>query len=56
MKFTLHAKSEKESMMCIYTLDRRQMEALLAIDKHRSKIARNSVFDCHLSQVGLDFC
>ena len=25
---------------------------LLTIEGHRSKIARNSVFDCHLSPVG----
>ena len=32
--------------------DRRQSKTLLKIDEHGSKMARNSVFDCHLSPVG----
>ena len=35
----------------IITLDRRQSKTLLTIDELRSKIARNSVFNCHLSPV-----
>ena len=37
----------------VITLDRRQSKMLLhvTIDKRVSKIARNSVFDCHLSLV-----
>ena len=34
------------------TPDRRQSKTLLTIDKHRLKITRNSVSDCHLSSVG----
>ena len=33
-------------------LDRRQSKTLLTIDERGSKIARNSVFDCHASPVG----
>ena len=33
------------------TPDRRQLKTLLTIDERGSKIARNSVFDCHLSPV-----
>ena len=33
--------------VCMST--RRQSKTLLTIDEHRSKIARNSDFDCHLS-------
>ena len=33
------------------TLDRVQSKMLLTIDKHRTKITRNSVFNCHLSPV-----
>ena len=32
-----------------YTLGRRHSKMLLTIDEPGSKIARNSVFDCHLS-------
>ena len=32
--------------------DRRQSRTLLTIGKRGSKIARNSVFDCHLSPIG----
>ena len=35
-----------------YTPGRRQSKTLLTIDERRSKIARNSVFYCHLSPVG----
>ena len=35
-----------------FTLDRRQSKMLSTIDKCGSKIARNSVFDFHLSPVG----
>ena len=34
------------------TLGRRQLKRLFTIDKHGSKIDRNSVFNCHLSPVG----
>ena len=34
------------------TRDRWQPKMLLTIEEHGSKIARNSVFDCHLSPVG----
>ena len=34
------------------TPDRRQSYTFLTIDECGSKIARNNVFDCHLSQVG----
>ena len=33
----------------IFTPDRRQSKTLLTIHERGSKIARNSVFDCHLS-------
>ena len=33
------------------TPDGRQSKLLLTIDDHGSKIARNSVFNCHLSPV-----
>ena len=33
----------------VNTPDRRQSKTLLIIDERGSKIARNSVFDCHLS-------
>ena len=33
------------------TLDRPHSKMILTIDEHGSKIARNSVFDCHLSPV-----
>ena len=36
----------------IITPDRRQSKTLLTIDEHGSKIAINSVLDCHLSPVG----
>ena len=36
----------------ISTPDRLQSKMLLTIDERGSKIARNSVFDCHLSPVG----
>ena len=35
-----------------YTPGRRQSKTLLTIDGRGSKIARNSIFDCHLSPVG----
>ena len=38
-----------ESKYSPSTLDRRQSKMLLTVDERRSKIARNSVFDCHLS-------
>ena len=34
------------------TPGRRQSKTVLLIDERTSKIARNSVFDCHLSPVG----
>ena len=34
------------------TLDRRQSKILLTINECGSKIARNSVFNCHLSPIG----
>ena len=34
------------------TLGRRQSKKLLTIDECGSKIARNCVFDCHLSPIG----
>ena len=36
----------------VNTLDRRQSKTLLTIDVRGSKMARNSVLDCHLSPVG----
>ena len=33
------------------TLDRKQSKTFLKIDKCGSKIAKNSVFDCHLSPI-----
>ena len=36
----------------VYTPDRRQSKTLLSIDERGSKIAINSVSDCHLSPVG----
>ena len=36
----------------VTTPGRRQSKMLLTIDERGSKIARNSVFDCHLSPVG----
>ena len=36
----------------MYTPGRRQLKTLITIDKRGSKIARNSVFDCHLSPAG----
>ena len=36
----------------ISTPDRRQPKTLVTINERGSKIARNSVFDCHLSPVG----
>ena len=35
----------------IFTPGRRQSKTLLTIDERGSKIARSSVFDCHLSPV-----
>ena len=35
----------------LFTPGRRQSKSLLTIDERGSKIARNSVFDCHLSPV-----
>ena len=37
----------------VYTPEKRQSKTLLTIDERGSKIAWNSVFNCHLSQVGL---
>ena len=34
------------------TPDRRQSKTLLTVDERGSKLARNSIFDCHLSPVG----
>ena len=46
-------KAEFKTGMCtIITPDRRQSKMLLKIDERGSKIARNSVFDCHLSPMG----
>ena len=46
--------------MHLITEDRRQSKTLLTIDERGLKIARNSVFDCHLSpvenSVSNDFC
>ena len=36
----------------VSTPGRLQLKTLLKIDERGSKIARNSVFDCHLSPVG----
>ena len=36
----------------IFTSGRGQSKIILTIDKHGSKIARNSVFYCHLSPIG----
>ena len=36
----------------IVTPDRRQSKTILTIDERGSYIARNSIFDCHLSPVG----
>ena len=36
----------------VSTPDRRQSKPFLTVSERRSKIARNSVFDCHLSPVG----
>ena len=36
----------------VSTQDRWQSKMLLTIEEHGSKITRNSVLDCHLSQVG----
>ena len=36
----------------LITLGRWQSKTLLAIDERGSNIARNSVFDCHLSPIG----
>ena len=38
--------------LCMLTPDRWQLKMLLPVNKCRSKIIRNSVFDCHLSPVG----
>ena len=38
--------------LIIITPDRRQSKTLLTVDERGSKIARYSVFDCHLSPVG----
>ena len=38
--------------MGMSTPGRRQSKTLLTIDERRSKIDRNSVFECHLSPVG----
>ena len=35
-----------------YTPGRRQSKTLFTIDERGSKIARKSVFDCHLSPIG----
>ena len=40
-----------ESKYNLITLDRRQSKILLTANERGSKIARNSVFDCHLSPV-----
>ena len=44
--------TEKLLKVALNTLGRRQSKAFLTINEHGSKIARNSVFDCHLSSVG----
>ena len=36
----------------LFTPDRRQSKMLITIEECGSKVARNSVFDCHLSPVG----
>ena len=55
-KFNMVLSARKKSAFgacdTIYTPDRRQSKTLLTIDERGSKIARNSVFDCHLSPVG----
>ena len=43
---------ESTNSAMISTPDRRQPKTLVPIDERGSKIARNSVFDCHLSPVG----
>ena len=40
-----------ETELFIFTLGRRQSKTLLTIDERGSNIARNGVFDCHLSPV-----
>ena len=42
----------KHKRICIITTGRLQSKTLLTIDERGSKIARNSVFDCHLSPSG----
>ena len=44
--------ANKIQYMRFITPDRRQSKMLLTIDERGSKIARNSVFDSHLSPVG----
>ena len=40
-------------LTCMYnTLDKQQSKRLLTINERRSKMARNSVFDCHLLPLG----
>ena len=41
-----------QSLYNAITLGRRQSKMLSTMDERRSKIDRNSVFDCHLSPVG----
>ena len=50
---TLHTLVRSKYFECTCTiLGRRQSKTLVTIDERSSKIARNSVFDCHLSPVG----
>ena len=46
-----HRRDEKtrDTDSRIITPDRRQLKKVNAIDKGRSKIVKNRVFDCHLS-------
>ena len=44
----LHVKSSMNITVFILTRDRQQSKMLITIDECGSKIARNSVFDCHL--------
>ena len=49
---TTHMDATRNEKNTITTPGRRQSKTLLTIDERGSKIARNSVYDCHLSPVG----
>ena len=52
LSFLTAGVDELDSYDSIVTRGRQQWEMLFTIDKHGSKIDRNSVFNCHLSPVG----